>query len=360
MVEHCKNPSRRLVHLDLLRLLAIYFVVFNHTGDRGYMLFADRMDSPLFFLYLLTSVLCKVAVPLFFMISGALLLSKQEPIGKLLSKRILRMAVVLVLVSIPYYVWLHKDQGLGIFDFLTYIYGNSASTSLWYLYSYIALLLMMPFLRSMVKGMKRADFRYLIAGYLVMVGVIPCVEHCLWGGDKTMHLSFTPALFLTQNLFYALAGYYVEHRVDLRNCNRTLMWLGGLLNVIGLAVTLVLTHRLLLSGEKDPAQLEQFFNCFICIPAICLYMLVKHFGSRVKSLRMQKVISTLGAAVFGVYLIEKFSRALTGIVYELLAPLIGSFAASLIWCLAVVLLSLLIVVPAKHIPGLRKVVNRFI
>ena len=360
MADKCKKSSPRLIHLDLLRLMAIYFVIFNHTGDRGYMLFAERTDSPLYWLYLLTSVLCKVAVPLFFMISGALLLPREESLGRLFSKRVLRMTAVLALISVPYYLWLHRSEGLSLSSFLTYIYGNSASTSLWYLYSYIALLLMMPFLRSMVRSMTQGDFLYLIAGYLVMVGVVPCAEYCLWGGYKTIHSSFQPVLFLTQNVFFALLGYYVEHRAGWSQSGKKLIVPGAALNVLCLGVTVLMTHRLILSGEKDVEQLERFFNCFICIPTVTVYAAAKYAGGRIRSRRARGVLTALGGAVFGVYLIEKFGRALTSFVYVLLAPLVGSFAASLLWCCAVLLLSLAIVVSAKRMPGVGKVINRFI
>lgn len=157
---------KRLLHLDMLRILAIFLVVFNHTGDRGFMLFAAQTQSVLYFPYMLCSIFCKIAVPLFFMISGALLLKKTETLKQLFSKRILRMTVVLLLVSVPYYFWLHRTQGIGVADFFTYIYGNSATTSLWYLYSYIALLLLLPFLRCMVQTMKRQDYVYLFWGTL--------------------------------------------------------------------------------------------------------------------------------------------------------------------------------------------------
>lgn len=352
--------NKRLLHLDMLRLLAIYLVIFNHTGERGYMLFANDMDSAWFILYLLCSVFCKVAVPIFFMISGALLLPKQETVGELFTKRILRMLVVLLLISIPYYIWLHRDQGLRLTSFLSYIYENSASTSLWYLYSYIALLLMMPFLRSMVRGLSPADYLYLIAGYLVIVGIVPCVEFCLWGGDKTVHPSFNPVLFLTQNVFYALVGYYVEHILDVVKYGKRLIIPVVLLNMVSFAATVILTVHLLRSGETETVQLEQFFNCFICVPAITLYTLMKSMGGRIRSCWIKRYLPVLGGAVFGVYLIEKFARALTDPVYHFALPVVGSFGATLIWCFAVLILSLAVVMMLKRTPIMGKLVNRFI
>ena len=118
--EHTQSQSKRLIHLDLLRVMAIYLVIFNHTGDRGYTLFISKISSPVSLLYMIASVFCKIAVPLFFMISGALLLRKEETLQELFLKRILRMVVVLFIISIPYYFWLHRSNGLNILDFISF------------------------------------------------------------------------------------------------------------------------------------------------------------------------------------------------------------------------------------------------
>lgn len=355
------GKSKRLLHLDLLRLLAIYLVIFNHTADRGFTLFADYMDSPISFLYMFVSVFCKIAVPIFFMISGALLLPKEESLKQLFAKRIARMAVVLLLISVPYYFWLHRANGVSAGSFLSYIYGNSASTSLWYLYSYIGLLLVMPFLRSMVKNMQEKDFLYLMIGHIVLVGVLPCLELLLWKGNVAVHASFTPVLFISQNIFFALAGYYVEHILpEKRYQRRNLIWC-VLLSMLALAATCCITYyQTGIYGVDNVEQLEKYFNCFIAVPAIAVYFLLKYAFMKRDPQRGDRWISVLGGAVFGVYLIEKIVRALTSIVYKITAPVVGSFIASMVWCLAVLVVSLIIIVPLKHIPVIKKIVNKFI
>ena len=56
-----QDSSRvRLLHPDILRILAIYLVAFNHTGDQGYTLFVDKLGTAMYFPYLAFSVLCKM------------------------------------------------------------------------------------------------------------------------------------------------------------------------------------------------------------------------------------------------------------------------------------------------------------
>jgi len=267
----------------------------------------------------------------------------------------------LVLISVPYYLWLHRSQGLSLVRFLTFIYGNSASTSLWYLYSYIALLLIMPFLRCMVKSMQEQHFRYLIAGYILFFGLIPSLEYCLWKGNLTSHESFAPVLFQTPNIFYALTGYYLEHVAVCRRNRKNEIFQGIILSIVALTATCLLTHyQMVAAGHQDAHQLEYFFNCFICIPAMTLYNLVKYLGKNIKSAKQEKLLTFLGSAVFGIYLIEKFCRTLAGSLYSVLAPAVGSFCASLIWVFATFCLSLALVTFAKNAPVIKKVVNKFI
>ena len=356
-----KKETARLVHLDILRILSIYLVAFNHTSEHGYMLFADRAESVLYFPYMAFSVLCKIAVPIFFMISGALLLPKQESFKQLLKKRILRMAVVLIIVSVPYYYLFLRSNGVSVSNFLTYIYGNNATTALWYLYSYIGLLLLLPFLRSMVKGMKQKDFIYLLIGYIVFVGVLPCLEYILWGGSVTLNESFSSVLFVTQNVFFALVGYYLEHVFEHKNNNKKIILLGIVLSIISIVVTCFITnYQMLREGMCSPEQIESFFNCFICIPAITVYFWIKYASSKINSQRIQTAIAIFGSAVFGVYLIEKIVRLLTRTVYTSLVSFTGSFVASLVWCFATCCLAFLIIIPLKYIPGINKLVNKLI
>ena len=93
------------IHLEIMRIVAIFFVIFNHTAKNGFWLFSlYPPDSFQYWTYLFLSVFCKFSVPLFFAISGALLLGNdQESIRTVWAKRILKILVVLVAFSFLYF-----------------------------------------------------------------------------------------------------------------------------------------------------------------------------------------------------------------------------------------------------------------
>lgn len=78
-----RQEQNRAEHIDILRIIACFMVIFNHTDERGFWRYAynDR-GTALWIVNLIPSIACKSAVPIFFMISGELLLRKNESIRK--------------------------------------------------------------------------------------------------------------------------------------------------------------------------------------------------------------------------------------------------------------------------------------
>ena len=76
---------KKKYYLEVIRILAILMVMYNHSA--AFMSFSNQsgVEYAISFLF---SMVCKGAVPLFFMVSGALLLGKNESGKDLFQKRI--------------------------------------------------------------------------------------------------------------------------------------------------------------------------------------------------------------------------------------------------------------------------------
>ncbi len=103
-----------------------------------------------------------------------------------------------------------------------------------------------------------------------------------------------------------------------------------------------------------------FFNSFIVFPSVSIYMTMRAFSENRFRSKSQQIICTLGGAVFGVYLIEKFLRAATEWVCAYLFGIIGSFAASIFWVLFALLVGLCLIAVLKKLPIVSKIANRFL
>ena len=70
------KEKNKEVYIEVLRIVAVFLVIFNHTD--GYFLYYSNTENPLTWWFsFLGSVLCRINVPLFVIISGALLLGKE-------------------------------------------------------------------------------------------------------------------------------------------------------------------------------------------------------------------------------------------------------------------------------------------
>ena len=100
--------KEKRLDFEVLRLIAIFGVVFNHSQERGFELYMVQNVSPVnYCASLLLGILCKISVPLFFMVSGGLLLHQEEPLSAVLKKRASRILIALILFSgILYLFWI--------------------------------------------------------------------------------------------------------------------------------------------------------------------------------------------------------------------------------------------------------------
>lgn len=359
--------KRGLVHIEILRVIAICFVVFNHTWTSGFMLYSAvgrsyRYYYPLVFL----SILCKIAVPVFFMISGALLLGREESYGELYTKRVVRILVTLILFSFLNccYKWGREAGGVGAAfrkiaekfhpaDFFRGVYSQEQAIAYWYLYAYLAFLIMLPLLRKMIRKMRTEDYGYLLILRIVIVGVLPILEYFLGDGQYTLHGDFNIVLVTTDCVFYPLMGYALEHVLDEKRYTGKNALLLAAVGALAIVICCVLTtDRMQATGEKTE---EVFHNTLIVLPTCAAYFIAKFLCGKYKLPEwIRKAVVTAGSTVFGIMLLEEaLRREWTGL-FEYLKPIIGIFPACAVWVAAVVVSGGVLTWILKQIPGVKR------
>lgn len=99
------SSTNKIVYLEAIRLFAILCVMFTHSGPRGsnYYQYTDSLICYIWSLSL--ELLSDIGVPLFLMVSGVLLLKKEEPLKLVYTKRLPRMVIVLLVFSFIRYLY---------------------------------------------------------------------------------------------------------------------------------------------------------------------------------------------------------------------------------------------------------------
>ena len=341
--------KKKLLYIEFLRAAAIFFVIYNHTLADGFLLFTKYpTDSFQYWRYLAISIFCKFAVPVYFMISGALLLGKDEPLKVLWGKRILRMVIVLVVISLVYYLAeLCMGRQMAFDVFLRRLYGTTVKTHLWFLYLYIAFLMALPFLRAMVRKLETKYFYYLIG-----LAVVFTILHFVAAGTSApeVYSRLRPGWLFTIAVLYPCVGYFLEHRVDERFYSVKQLLVLWALNISATMMTCALMAR---TGDKD-----NYYDIFGLVNSICVFYSAKLLFLKWRPGKCAKwIIATLGSCAFGVYLTHVL--LLTGqlkhmVLGNMVAIGVNRMVACLVWCAVLYLLCAAAIWLIKKIPLMRK------
>ncbi|MCD7820770.1 MAG: acyltransferase family protein [Clostridiales bacterium] len=329
--------------------------MFNHTDTKGFLLFSVSQDFPFYWVYLFMSIGCKFAVPLFFMISGALLLKKEESIGTVYKKRVSRMVLILLVISLFYAFYDSFKNGTPfvLVDFLTQLYSSRLSTALWYLYAYLALLMALPLLRKLACNLTFQEYVYWAGMSILISGIIPILEYRFFLDEITGNSILRSALFTTMSIVHFSMGYFFEYVLPEKYYTVKNACIGVVLSFLCVGLCCYMTDfRAAITGEGGS---QVFHNSLASIPAYTIYFSGKLFFMKKKvSERAKKAICLVGSTTFGIFLLERMLRTETQPVFTALEPVIGTMPACLVWVAAAFLLGFLITLVLKKIPVVGK------
>ncbi|MBQ2952870.1 MAG: acyltransferase [Clostridia bacterium] len=344
-------PRSPKVYLDVVKLLAIVMVVFNHTGNSGYKMYLDVSAEPAHTLMLAFSALIKIAVPLFFMASGALLLGRDEPYGTVLVRRVLRFALVLLAASLFFY-WdgLGAREAFSLPDFLDGLYRNTLTGHLWYLYSYLCMLLLLPFLRRLARGMTARE-AVLLAVVYQAAQLLTVADYALYQGTAA-HTGYLSFFVAADYVVYPLLGYHIDNLKDDEREETGYILL--FLSILAIAGTCVLMKwRMGVDGGWTNANREACMGRLSLIPAVTVFCGLKRlFDRHPVTGKAAGALFVLGSCTFGVYLLDPKWRQFTQGVRTALTPSIGLYGATLVHVLCAVLLGLAATLAWKCLAGL--------
>lgn len=310
------SPAKKL-HIELLRFLCIWLVMFTHTSTAGFSIYLSRPDSFFFPLYMAVPFWVKTAVPIFFMISGALLLGKEEAVSIIFKKRIFRFLQIIFIFSLINYVYFYHNLNLSIYGhiskFFTMIYSSHMATAYYFLYIYLGFLFMLPLWRTLVKHMSHSLFLYLIALHLFFVGFVPVFSFLIFQGSAEINWFINPLLAVSEPTFYFLTGYWIENVLPLHKLTKRNLCLLCLAALGGTALSAVMTcYHGAVAGGLTEAVSERFYDSFLFLNTAFVFCFFRRWFDRHEvSPKAKKVIVTLGSLSFGVMLFEEITRALT-------------------------------------------------
>ena len=334
-----------------MRSIACLAIVLMHMMNISEILYRSSISHTEDSVSMLIVYLCMWAVPLFVMVTGALLLDpgKNITIKAIYTRYVARIIGALLLFGLVFRfvdMWMNGETFslTVITNGLYKIYTGTSWSHLWYLYMLIGLYVLLPVYRRVSAGCDRKELLYLLGAYAFFISILPLTD--IFGADSAFHLQ-TSAIYL----LYFFAGYMIKSgQLVIKKPVAALMLV---LSVACMAAVWVIRNKYDIAGLDQ--VLGNYSSPVVVVMAVSIFALMFKNETVERSGALAKFIALFDRSSFGIYLIHMiFLRVfLRHMQINPYAQGVLIFAGVY---LATLVLSFVIVVVLHFIPGLRKLV----
>lgn len=283
--------KNRFIYFDVMKIICIFLVIINHSH-------LYLTENGIFFHFLHFSIfsISKVAVPIFMMISGALMLGKNDSYDVILKKRIPRVYLA-CLFSTLIGVFFYK---IDFFDtFFKFILGGQISSLyfLWYIYVLVILYLLTPLLNRMIIHFNKDDFNCFFILFLIVPSII---QFLMFVFEFDFNLIDVVGRIYNQysfliNIGYYVLGYFLFSNKDNLNIKKLIysFLFGFVLSMIYLCLGFF---------NKGTIVNLKYDSFPVVLMSASLFVFLINYFNDVNNKYLKKIIIIFSECSFGVYL----------------------------------------------------------
>jgi surface polysaccharide O-acyltransferase-like enzyme len=290
---------------DFLRVLSMVGVVYLHTASGA----LRNTGTALWHFSNLVSSLATAAVPLFFMLSGALLLSssKTADLGYLFRRRLPKVLIPLLAWSAVVIAATGVLQGSGAaLGSLTNLLSTPVVVPYWFLYALIPMYLIAPLLRKMAEGLSNAHWNYLVGLWLVLTIGLATVKDFLPQGSVWVSV-FTRHWTLNLDMIGGYLGYFLLgarlERLE-RLPGRPVLWCAA---GVSFAIIALGTWWDAAATGAYNERFKSYLHLFTAVLAVALFLLARSY---LQNRRPFRGLGFWAGISFGVYLAHPLAISL--------------------------------------------------
>ena len=301
-----KNKTAYLFSADIVRVMAIICVVIIHTFN-AVQARIDFLGGTSWWIANFLGSVSRVSIPLFIMLSGFLIMGKNESFAKTLQRTYRRLIIPLLAWTVFYLLWNAGSPSFkGLATFFPRLFSGGAF-HLYFLFILAGLYCFAPFLRSFLtveqKVKKILLFFFLSIGFLFTLGQYS-FNKC---GDTNAFTLWIPYL----GYFF---GGYVLGNIKTSNSLKKLSFLaftgGFAITAIFSFIHLYLRRENLGSLQPESCISPYFDNYLsfnVVLMSFAVFFLLFHFNfGFAGNLTIKKIVHSLSRASFGIYSIHIF------------------------------------------------------
>jgi surface polysaccharide O-acyltransferase-like enzyme len=301
------KTHQRLMWLDNARVVATLAVIVVHVATPGVVNGSTTAQA--------YDAAARFCVPVFVMLTGALVLPQVMPLSDFLSKRVRRLLLPFVLWSLVYlafYLGLkirnEGEAGLnGLANWVITQLVHGSAPHLWYVYMIVGIYLFIPIIRPWVITASNKAILLFLALWIITLAISQ--QQLFLGSPLDLR-------YFSGFAGYLLLGYYVAERLRITR----------IITFIGLGALLVGFRLTYLSANY------QYLTLSVAMEAAGVFIVIKSCSGGPFSL-VRSVISQYGYGIYLAHLLVLSLMTHFGVDGSLFTPSIGIPLAALI-CLA--------------------------
>lgn len=313
--------------VDFIRVVATFCVVSLHSAYPPLYRYNAIPASSWWTSNIYDSIV-RMGVPLFFMLSGFLLLDKTETMVEFFKKRMKKVVVPLIAWSLIYILWkvyYNRSETISYYSFYSILL-TPAYYHLWFLYVIIGIYLYLPILRVFIRNADIKHLSYFTALWIFAVCLIPIAENVSSSTSK-----------IDLKMISGFSGYLVlGYLIGKMDITKKWIILSILAFLIAAGMTAFGTFYL---TRKSGAFVETLYNYKspnVLLLSVSGFILLRAMAENVLFLNRKKsisIIKKLSSASLGIYLIHTMFLGLIG--YNFFGYRFGVFHGSPIYVIPI-------------------------
>lgn len=280
------------MYLNILRAFAIISVVALHSYG-NFLIEAQHYGTRTWYILNAATSLFRTGVPLFFMISGYLLLSsdKSKNIKEFYKGKLPKLAILIIIFNIFYYLF-DKYLGVGVpfKEFISRVFNMGYKYHMWFVYVMLGIYLLTPFIKRIIDNCKIGEIILFEFVILLVPTIIAFINTCL---ELQIKL-FNP---LVDGYFAYFVLGYILGKLDIKFFQRIILYAFG---IIGFVLAIYGNIWASSGGEMN-----LIFNGGNALPhylsAAAIFVLFKNFK---KETLFTKCTDCIAKVSFGIYWIH--------------------------------------------------------
>lgn len=263
----CHKVKSLKNYISNLRNIATFAVILLHV-TAPFVLKFNKISFASWQLVNLLDSMLRFGVPVFVMISGAVLLDRNEPLNIFLGKRLKRIFLPFLFWSIVYFIFIYagnfqKFSISQLAQILTDKLLKGTYYHLWYIYMILGVYLFVPIVRKWVQNSTKQELHYFLLLWAITLFI---------NTDVAKYIPSIEVLYFSKYLGYLVLGYYLDHYVVTKHSRNNVYFI---LFILGVALTFLSTSYLSVTANQLNITYYNYLSPNVCLMAIGIFLLGK-------------------------------------------------------------------------------------